>query len=69
MGGVNLGTGQPTMQLSGGALRRLRELTPDGMTAQIHLSLTDDHPLAQAMVLIEAVPKVADRPSRHVDEA
>ena len=69
MGVVNLGSGQPTMQLSGGALRRLRELTPDGMTAQIHLSLTDDHPLAQAMVLIEAVPKVADRQMRHVNEA
>ena len=69
MGVVNLGSGQPTMQLSGGALQRLRELTPDGMTAHIHLSLSDDHPLAQAMVLIEAVPKVPTRPSRHADDA
>ena len=61
MGVINLGSGQPTMQLSGGALQRLRELTPDGMTAHIHLSLSDDHPLAQAMVLIEAVPNAADR--------
>ena len=69
MGVINLGSGQPTMQLSGGALQRLRELTPDGMTAHIHLSLSDDHPLAQAMVLIEAVPKVSIRPSRHADDA
>ena len=69
MGVINLGSGQPTMQLSGGALQRLRELTPDGMTAHIHLSLSDDHPLAQAMVLIEAVPKVPTRPSGHADDA
>ncbi len=69
MGVINLGSGQPTMQLSGGALQRLRELTPDGMIAHIHLSLSDDHPLAQAMVLIEAVPKVSTRPSRHADDA
>ncbi len=66
---VNLGSGQPTMKLSGGALRRLRKLTPDGMTAQIHLSLSDDHPVAQAMVLIEALPSAADRPSAQADEA
>ena len=69
MGVINLGSGQPTMKLSGGALQRLRELTPDGMTSHIHLSLTDDHPLAQAMVLIEAVPTAQSRPSSHTDDA
>ena len=44
------------MQLTGGALERLNEITPPGMTAVIHLTLTDDQPLAQAIVLISAVP-------------
>ena len=69
MGVVNLGSGRPTMELSGGAAERLRELTPDGMTALIHLSLTDDHPLAQAMVLIEALPVGPDQPMPYADEA
>ena len=56
MGVVNLRSGQPTMALTGGALARLEELTPPGMKAVIHLSLTDDHPYAQAFVVIEAVP-------------
>jgi holo-[acyl-carrier protein] synthase len=56
MGVVNLPTGQPTMALTGGALERLQALTPPGHTAAIHLSLTDDHPYAQAFVVIEAVP-------------
>ena len=56
MGVVNLRSGQPTMALTGGAAKRLAELTPDGMTARIHLSLTDDHPYAQAFVIIEAMP-------------
>jgi len=55
MGVVNLRTGQPTMQLTGGALARLQEMTPPGMKAVIHLSLTDDHPYAQAFVIIEAL--------------
>jgi holo-[acyl-carrier protein] synthase len=55
MGVVNLRSGQPTMALTGGAAKRLAELTPDGMTARIHLSLTDDHPYAQAFVIIEAM--------------
>jgi holo-[acyl-carrier protein] synthase len=54
MGVVNLPSGQPTMALTGGAAARLAELTPPGMTAHIHLSLTDDHPYAQAFVVIEA---------------
>jgi holo-[acyl-carrier protein] synthase len=55
MGVVNLPSGQPTLELSGGALKRLQELTPPGMAAKIHLSLTDDHPWAQAFVVIEAL--------------
>lgn len=51
---VNLPSGQPTLKLSGGALKRLQEMTPAGMDAKIHLSLTDDHPWAQAFVVIEA---------------
>ena len=56
MGVVNLPSGQPTMALTGGAARRLSELTPDGMAAQIDVSITDDHPTAQVIVLISAVP-------------
>ena len=55
MGVVNMRSGQPTMALTGGALARLQEMTPPGMKAVIHLSLTDDHPYAQAFVVIEAV--------------
>jgi holo-[acyl-carrier protein] synthase len=53
---VNLPSGQPTMRLSGGALVRLQELTPEGHEAIVHVSLTDDPPLAQAFVMIEARP-------------
>ena len=55
MGVVNLRSGQPTMALTGGALKRLKAITPEGMSAVIHLSLTDEHPYAQAFVIIEAV--------------
>jgi len=55
MGVVNLRSGQPTMALTGGAATRLAELIPEGMSPRIHLSLTDDHPYAQAFVIIEAV--------------
>jgi holo-[acyl-carrier protein] synthase len=55
MGVVNLATGKPTMALSGGAKKRLAEMTPEGMTAQIDVTLTDDYPLAQAIVIISAV--------------
>ncbi len=53
---VSLQTGQPTLELSGGALERLAALTPPGMTARLHLTLSDEDPYAQAMVLIEAAP-------------
>jgi holo-[acyl-carrier protein] synthase len=56
MGVINLRSGQPTMALTGGALKRLEEMTPPGMKAVIHLTLTDDHPYAQAFVIIEALP-------------
>jgi holo-[acyl-carrier protein] synthase len=55
MGVVNMRSGQPTMALTGGALARLQAMTPAGHQAVIHLSLTDDHPYAQAFVIIEAV--------------
>ncbi|HAX92293.1 MAG TPA: holo-ACP synthase [Rhodospirillaceae bacterium] len=53
MGVVNLPSGQPTLQLSGGAAERLAEMTPAGKKAFIHLSMTDDFPMAQAFVVIE----------------
>ena len=56
MGVVNLPSGQPTMELSGAALERLRTLTPAGHTPVLHLTITDDYPLAQAFVVIEARP-------------
>jgi holo-[acyl-carrier protein] synthase len=57
MGVVNLRSGKPTMELTGGARRRLDAITPVGMQARIDLSITDEYPLAQAMVIITAVPK------------
>lgn len=57
MGVVNLPSGQPTMALTGGAARRLARITPDGYEACINLTITDDFPLAHAIVIISAVPK------------
>src|SRR4051812_38338355 len=57
MGVINLRSGQPTMALTGGALARLNEIVPAGHRPMIHLSLADDHPYAQAFVIIEAVPE------------
>ena len=56
MGVVNLPGGKPTMRLTGGAAVRLAELLPPGHEAFVHLSITDDYPLAQAFVVIEARP-------------
>lgn len=56
MGVVNLPGGRPTMRLANGAAKRLAELLPDGYEALIHLTITDDYPLAQAFVVIEARP-------------
>jgi holo-[acyl-carrier protein] synthase len=55
MGVVNLSSGQPTMSITGGAAERLARLTPPGMSLRIHVTITDDHPWAQAFVVIEAV--------------
>jgi holo-[acyl-carrier protein] synthase len=55
LGVVNLASGRPCMRLTGGALRRLEEITPEGMTAQLDVTLTDEPPLAQAVVIITAV--------------
>ncbi|MFD1189985.1 MULTISPECIES: holo-ACP synthase [Phenylobacterium] len=57
MGVVNMRSGQPTMALTGGAAERLSQIIPPGHKAVIHVSLTDDHPYAQAFVIIEAVPE------------
>jgi holo-[acyl-carrier protein] synthase len=57
LGVVNLPSGKPTMKLTGGAAARLAAITPPGMQAQIDLSITDDHPQAQAIVIISAVPR------------
>ncbi|MGB0505911.1 MAG: holo-ACP synthase [Pikeienuella sp.] len=56
MGVVNLPTGQPTMALTGGAAERLARLIPEGHEPRIHVTITDDHPYAQAFVVIEALP-------------
>ena len=56
MGVVNLHSGRPTMELTNGALKRLQELIPPGMTPRIDVSLTDEPPMAQAVVIISAEP-------------
>lgn len=56
LGVVNLASGRPTMQLTGGAARRLAELIPPGLEARIDVTLTDEPPLAEAVVIISAVP-------------
>ena len=56
LGVVNLASGRPTMQLAGGALRRLAALTPSGSEARVDLTMTDEWPMAQAFVIISAVP-------------
>jgi holo-[acyl-carrier protein] synthase len=57
MGVVNLPGGKPTMALTGGAAKRLAEIMPDGHVADIHLTITDEIPLAQAIVIIYARAK------------
>jgi holo-[acyl-carrier protein] synthase len=56
MGVVNMRGGKPTMALTGGAAERLQQLMPKDHRALIHITITDDHPLAQAFVIIEALP-------------
>ena len=59
LGVVNLPSGQPGMRLTGGALRRLEAITPAGMTARLAVTLSDEPPLAQAVVIITAEPASA----------
>ena len=59
MGVINLPSGRPTMQLTGGAMARLVAITPPGCEARIDLTITDEGPMAQALVVISAVPLAA----------
>ncbi|MGI9462764.1 MAG: holo-ACP synthase [Aestuariivirgaceae bacterium] len=59
LGVVNEPSGRPTLSLTGGALEHLERLTPTGHDAQIHLTITDDYPYAQAVVIISAIQKSA----------
>ena len=61
MGVVNLPSGKPTMQLTGGAAERLAQIIPPGHEAVIHLSITDEFPTAMAYVIIEALPLSAGK--------
>jgi holo-[acyl-carrier protein] synthase len=61
MGVINLPSGRPTLKLTGGAARILRDITPDGFEARIDLTLTDDFPLAAAIVIISGLPEKGDR--------
>lgn len=56
LGVVNLPSGQPTLHMTGGAARRLEALRPPGMSVRLDVSLTDEPPLAQAVVIITALP-------------
>jgi holo-[acyl-carrier protein] synthase len=55
MGVVNLPSGAPTMNLTGGAAERLKRMTPAGLEVKVHLTMTDEYPYAQAIVIIESV--------------
>ena len=59
LGVINLPGGKPTMKLTGGALKRLESMTREGMDIQIDLTITDEPPLAEALVIISAIPRVA----------
>jgi holo-[acyl-carrier protein] synthase len=61
MGVINLPSGRPTLKLTGGAALQLEAITPDGFEARIDLTLTDDFPLAEAVVIISGLPEKADR--------
>jgi holo-[acyl-carrier protein] synthase len=59
MGVINLPGGRPSMKLTGGALKRLEAITPGGCEARIDVSITDEWPIAQAFVVISAIPRPA----------
>ena len=59
MGVINMRSGRPTMALTGGAAEQLNRLTPKGFEPRVHVTLTDDFPLAEAVVVISAIPVVS----------
>jgi holo-[acyl-carrier protein] synthase len=61
MGVINLPSGRPTLRLTGGAARQLDAITPEGYEVRIDLTLTDDFPLAEAVVIISGLPEKGDR--------
>ena len=61
MGVINLPSGRPTLRLTGGAARQLDRITPEGYEVRIDLTLTDDFPLAEAVVIISGLPEKGDR--------
>jgi holo-[acyl-carrier protein] synthase len=63
---TNLSSGQPVMEVTGWARERLDQMTPNGYKSTIHVSLTDDHPWAQAFVVIEAAPEDEEEHRTHV---
>ena len=63
IGVVNLPSGEPTLALTGGARARLDAITPEGHFARIHLTMTDDHPFAMAIVIISALPDCPEEPA------
>lgn len=62
LGVVNLSSGQPTLRMTGGAAERLKAITPPGQLAHVALTMTDEYPYAQAMVIISAVPMTTVMP-------
>lgn len=64
MGVVNLASGEPTMRLTGGALRRLAEITPKGVAARVNVTLSDEYPMAQAIVIITATADASQVPRK-----
>ncbi len=57
LGVVNLPSGKPTVEMTGGAAKRLKSLVPEGMEARVELTITDEYPLAEALVIITAIPE------------
>ena len=56
LGVVNLPSGKPTVEMTGGAAKRLKSMVPEGMEASVELTITDEYPIAEALVIISAVP-------------
>ena len=63
LGVTNTSRGQPTLHLTGGAAARLAEMTPEGYISMVHVTLTDDYPMAQAFVVISAIPSGSAAPA------